>query len=278
MKKSMYRSLACAAFLLCAVGASAQMKTSYFMEGSIQRYEMNPALTPQRGYVSVVPFTQMGVNINNNFLSIDNFIYPYQGGHVTFMHSSVDADKFLRRLPPQPNFGADVKYGITSFGKYSTNHRYFWSFDWNVRVMADVGLPKDLFRALKSLGNGTYDMGGLSVNAMTYSEMAFGFAMPVVWDNLTIGGRLKFLVGMAHAEAHTNTLTLDIGEDSVSAMADGTIQASITGMDYSDIAVGEKIPLDGMFSFKERFSPNKIAGGLGFGGAIDLVQDIAVSC
>ena len=272
MKKTAYGLSIAAIFLLFASGTSAQMKTSYFMEGSIQRYEMNPALTPQRGYVSVVPFTQTGININNNFLSISNFIYPYQGGHVTFMHSSVDAGKFLGSLPAQPDFGADIKYGITSFGKYGRNHRYFWSFDWNIRAIADVGIPKELFRVLKSLGNGTYDMGDLQVNTMAYSEMALGFSMPVVWDNLTVGGRLKFLIGLGHAEARMSTLTLDMGEETVSAMADGTVRTSIPGYDFSNIAEGEAIPFETLF--RDRFDPNKIVGGLGVGAAIDLGAEL----
>ncbi len=272
MKNTAYKLLVAAVFVIFAAGASAQMKTSYFMEGSIQRYEMNPALTPQRGYVSVVPFTQSGINFNNNFLSISNFIYPYQGGHVTFMHSSVDAGKFMNSLPAQPDFGIDYKYSITSFGKYGRNHRYFWSFDWNIRTITDIGIPKDFFRVLKNLGNGTFDMGDLHMNAMAYSEMALGFSMPVVWDNLTVGGRLKFLVGLGHAEAHMSTLKLDIGEDKVSAMADGTIRTSIAGMDFSDIAVGDPIPFNSLFA--HRFSVNNLAGGLGIGAAIDLGAEL----
>ena len=53
MKRYIYALVALA--LLGVEGLSAQMKTSYFMEGSYFRTEMNPALVPTRGYVAV-PF------------------------------------------------------------------------------------------------------------------------------------------------------------------------------------------------------------------------------
>ena len=38
---------------LVAINASAQLRTSYFMEGSYFRNELNPALAPTRGYIAI---------------------------------------------------------------------------------------------------------------------------------------------------------------------------------------------------------------------------------
>lgn len=82
--KHIYKYLLAGVFALTAVAAGAQMKTSYFMEGSIPRYDMNAALTPMHGYVNMplLPIGAFGFNLNNNFLSLDNFIYPHNGKHV----------------------------------------------------------------------------------------------------------------------------------------------------------------------------------------------------
>ncbi len=80
MKKIKY--IALAIFLVgVASNASAQLKTAYFMEGSIPRYEMNVALTPLDGFVGVVPFSNnLQINLNNNYLSLETFLYPKKGG------------------------------------------------------------------------------------------------------------------------------------------------------------------------------------------------------
>ena len=54
--------------------ASAQSRNSYFMEGSYFRNDLNPALAPTRGYVALPGISGFGLNVTNNFLSIDNFI------------------------------------------------------------------------------------------------------------------------------------------------------------------------------------------------------------
>ncbi len=75
MKNRIYGLLVTTVSVFCSLAASAQMKTSYFMESAIPRYDMNAALTPAYGYVNF-PLLSFGANVNNNFLSVDNFIYP----------------------------------------------------------------------------------------------------------------------------------------------------------------------------------------------------------
>ena len=64
---------------LVAINASAQLRTSYFMEGSYFRNELNPALAPTRGYIAIPALSGVGVNLNSNILSVDNFLYKHNG-------------------------------------------------------------------------------------------------------------------------------------------------------------------------------------------------------
>ncbi len=262
MKKNIYRSLLTLVFALCAAVASAQMKTSYFMEGSIQRYEMNPALTPMHSYVNMplLPIGYLGINLNNNFASVDNFIYPYQGGHVTALHSSVGAKQFLSRMPRTSGLGTDVVYGLLGFGKYSKKHDYFWSFGWNLRIITDTGIPKEVFSILKDLRNGSYDIPDVTIDAVAYSEMALGFTMPVGWQNLVVGGRLKLLVGLLQAEASFNNLNMNVATDKVRATFGGEMHASISLLDYTNGMADENGNLD--FNEVTNFSGRLQAGNI----------------
>ena len=79
--------------------ASAQSLNSYFMEGSYFRNDMNPALTPTRGYIALPGMSGVGVNMSQNFISVDNFFYKRDGELVTALHGSVSANDFLGKLP-----------------------------------------------------------------------------------------------------------------------------------------------------------------------------------
>lgn len=269
MKKMIYRSLATLAFVLvAATSAQAQMKTSYFMEGSLPRYELNPALTPQNSYFRFA-FGGINVNVNNRLASFDKLLYPGQNGKtLTFMHPSVDAGKFLKSLSWHPNLGMNFNYNLFGFGRYASRSKYFWSVDFNIRTEVDVTLPKELFEIMKNFGNGVYPIDDMEIDAMVYSELALGFAMPVGWENLVVGGRLKFLMGHAHAGVTFDNMNLNVGEDEISATAAGRIQTNFPGMDMKG-AIGERQELGDVLDFGlDNFGGRDVLNG--YGAAIDL--------
>ena len=79
--------------------STAQMRTAYFMEGSYFRTDMNAALPPTRGYLQIIPVVGgVGVNLGNNYLSVNNFIYKKEDGLYTFLSGKVSSDEFLKKL------------------------------------------------------------------------------------------------------------------------------------------------------------------------------------
>ena len=114
------------------VVAAAQVRTSYFMEGSTFRTDMNPALAPTRGYINMPVLGGLGVGVNNNFLSIDNMLYPTENGLVLFMNKAVDRNDFLRRLPRNNNLGISLSEQIIGFGAHTK--RFFWSVGVNMKM------------------------------------------------------------------------------------------------------------------------------------------------
>ena len=154
---------------LCALAASAQIRTAYFMEGSYFRSDMNPALIPDRGYFTVPVISGLGMGINNNFLSVDNFIYSRDGETVTALDSRVGTSEFIDKLPKNGHFDFNANINLFSAG-FSTR-KMFWSFGANVRANVDMNVGKNLFYAMKNIGNGTYDLSSVSFDGSAYSEI-----------------------------------------------------------------------------------------------------------
>ena len=76
MKKIFSVLVAVVGMLMVVESAEAQLRTSYFMNGSTQRYDMNPALSPKRGYIAIPVVGSLNTSLETNFLSADNFFYP----------------------------------------------------------------------------------------------------------------------------------------------------------------------------------------------------------
>ena len=152
MKRFIPHTLLLAAALLTGgVRATAQMKTAYFMEGSVQRLDLNAALVPQRGYAAIPGMGNVGVEANSNFLSVRNFLYPAPDGDglVTFLHGSVGNREFLRRMRRNNHLEINVRENLLGFGGYA--RRYFWSFGLNLRSIRKRWLAFLQKRAIKGM-------------------------------------------------------------------------------------------------------------------------------
>ena len=195
------------------LSASAQSRNSYFMEGSYFRTEMNPALVPTRGYISLTPLGGIGVNLNNNFLSVNNFVYQRDGGLVTAFNSQVTADEFLKKLPTNCNLGADLRANLLGVGFY-TGHM-FWNFGANLRANVNAMMPSGLISVVKDLGgNGTIALDALNVNINAYFETYLGASIPI-GEHVNLGVRLKYLSSLYYGDISLKNSSVDLYEDRI---------------------------------------------------------------
>ncbi|MBQ8775491.1 MAG: hypothetical protein IJZ50_06560 [Alistipes sp.] len=230
---------------LCLVGvgsASAQSLTSYFMEGTYFRTQLNPALTTTRGYFNIPAVSGTGINVVNNFLSVDNFIYQRDGQLVTALHKSVSSDEFLGRLPDVNRLNANINTNILSVAFYTK--KIYWNLGVNARVDTNVNLSKDIFAVLKTLGNGTYDLIDTSIDANAYLETYFGTSFRVC-DWINVGLRVKFLVGLVNAHTDIDKMRAVVSPDGVTAELQGVVRGNAIFVDQSRVKPGEAI--DGEF-------------------------------
>ena len=231
--------------VLCGMAIStAQMRTSYFMEGSYFRTDMNAALAPTRGYIKIPAIGGLGVNLGNNYFSVNNFFYKKNDGLYTFMHNGVSADEFLGKLSNKGKLSVNLNTSLVGFGAHTK--KLFWSFGLNLRSNTEVTLSKDMFAALKNLSNGYYNLGDTHISHRDYMEAALGFAIPIK-EFMTFGFRVKGLVGIADASMQMDKMYLDINENVVKAELMGGIRANcpalrsnyplgaIDGVDFSQL-------------------------------------------
>lgn len=257
--------------LLAAVGvcggAAAQIKTAYFMEGSYFRTDMNPALAPTRGYIQMPALGGIGISMNNNFISVDNFLYKRDGKVVTFLNGGISTDEFLKKIPNTGKFDFDTQVNILGFGGHTK--KFFWNAGINVRANAELAMKKDMFRALKTLGSGRYDLTGTGIAAQSYLEAYVGFAIPVK-EYITVGFRVKGLVGAANAKGDITSMYAEVTDEAVRAELAGSIRANSPIL-RSDYEVGSKFkPKDLILDDMKDIAKNIKSGGV----AVDLGVEV----
>ncbi len=247
------------AALCLTVPIAAQNPTTYFMEGSTFRSQLNPALAPTCGYLNLPALSGIQVGMAGN-ISLDCVLFPRNGKLVTIFDNSVSAKEALSGLKSQNTLELNTKVNILGFGAYTKNRRNFWSFDINARVNGDVGLPYSLFEFLK-LGRNN-KIRGIGVNVDSYLEAGFNYSFsvdrPKKWY---VGVRPKMLIGVARARLAFDRFDVMLGEERWQVDAQGVLDITAAGVE-ADHMPGES------FEFGDLdMKPTKPAG---YGFAIDL--------
>lgn len=219
----MKRAILTIAALLFALTSFAQLRSAYFMEGSYFRTDMNPALTPTRGYLSLPVMGGFGMSINNNFLSVDNFVYKVGTETVTAFDNRVPTADFVDKLPKTGFFNFNSQLSLLSVGFNA--RKMFWNFGVNVKMSADVSMDKSLLYALKSIGNGTYNLSAVGFDTNVYTELYVGAARNVN-DWLRVGAKVKGLVGIENTHGALSDSHFSVTRSQIDASIYGTMRGS----------------------------------------------------
>lgn len=240
-----------------------QLRTSYFMDKSIARLAMNPAFRPERGYVLIPGIGSLGTSYTSNGLSLDDVLFTRGDKLVTFLDGSVDADDFLKRVRRNNQFNFDVATNLLSAGWFAG--RGFWTADISVKGVTTLRAPKSLFEFMKK-GNGesgqVYHIRDVNIYADSYLEAAVGYSRPVN-KRLVVGGKLKFLTGIANIDASIDHLRAELFEDRWKITSSGRMNATMKGLS----------PTFGLDSRDQEYIDDfdfDTPGAGGFGVAVDL--------
>lgn len=201
------------AIALTAGTASAQVSHAlYFMESVPQTNLLNPARQPRATMFIAIPGANAYVGESSNLKPLD-FFQKKDGVWLSPLNDGFDYSDLYDDYKKSMAIDADVNVGILGFGWRLDNGNYI-TFNVNERVSADVALPKDFLKIGDSgLPNNTLlDLAKLGVDAMAYTELAFGYSH-IVNENWTYGFRLKLLAGTGAVKTDNNKLDILTGEE-----------------------------------------------------------------
>lgn len=231
-KKSLFikRVISILVLAVAIVPASAQyLRSSYFMEGSADRIQLNPALRPTRGYVKIPVIGAINASANSNSLGTQDIIDVIDSDQDFYNN-----DKFFNRLSTNNRLNVNLNSDIISFGFYKGAG--FWSANIGLRTDINASIPKSLFEYLRIADNFDESMFGhtfdirnerLSINA--YTEIGVGYSRPIN-EKLTLGGKVKMLVGLGNLDMNVQQLSItENGTESI-IKSRGFLKTSFHGL------------------------------------------------
>lgn len=189
--------------------ANAQfLRTSYFMEGTHYRQQLNPALVPTQGYFNIPVLGSVNATVGSTSLGYQDIIDIIDDSDN--FYSNPD---FLSRLKDKNNLNVNINTEILSAGWYKGKN--FWSF--NVGVRADIGasLTRSMFTFLNEMDefednwrNSNYDISGQKLDINAYGEVGLGYARQIN-NRLTVGGKVKVLLGIGNMNLKINNVMMN---------------------------------------------------------------------
>lgn len=230
--------------LLLGMTVHAQyLRTSYFMEGTSSRLELNPGLQPMRGYFNIPVLGSFNVGTSSNVLGINDIVDVLDSEEDIFLN-----DDLYSRLKSDNRLNVNLKTDVLSFGWYAG--KGFWNV--NVGLRADVGasIPQSMFEYLRRVNN-TEDINGsfsnMNFNLNAYAEIGLGYSRQIT-EKLSVGGRVKVLLGIARAEMAVDNFDIYVDD-------------ALTNGDYTELNPYQTY---GSATVNARVSTTMKGGGLSF--------------
>ena len=189
-------------FVLGGTAQAQYLRSSYFMEGTSARLQLNPGLQPTRGYFNIPVIGSLNVSASSNVLGTSDIIDVLDSKNSLYSN-----DKLFDKLLQSDNrLNVNLNTDILSFGWY--RGKGFWTFNVGLRTDIGASLAKDMFSMMRNMKGfaledkaGTtanYDLSNQSVNVKAYAEVGLGYSRRIT-EKLTVGARVKVLLGLARA-------------------------------------------------------------------------------
>ena len=259
--------IACLIALISVTGAEgvyAQiLKSAYFLETSMQRQNFNPAFHTDKGFIAIPVLGGIGAQVETNSFLVDHFIYKRPDGSLTtFLDPSVDVNKFIGKLVDNNRLSQSLDVNIFSIG--FAKESGYWTGGISLRQNANIAIPKGAFELAK-LGPDSYSpIRKFEVNANTFLEVYAGYSRKLT-DNMTVGGRLKYLGGIGRTRMQITQFDVFSNEDKLYAKVNTTLDTYVKGLKNTAEGIQD---IDKYFDHYEMSN-----GGYGLAGnglAIDL--------
>lgn len=202
-------------FTVHCVGYAQFLRTSYFMEDTHYRQQLNPALAPGRGYLNLPVIGTFNASVNSSTLGyqdVMDIIDNSEGGDF------FKSDAFINKLDNLNNLNVNLSTDILSAGWYKGKN--FWSFNIGLRNDIGASIPKGMFEFMREMdGLSAYDnlerlsninqkVGHQSLEINSYAEIGVGLARNIT-ERLTVGARVKALLGVGNLKLDINNIAVN---------------------------------------------------------------------
>lgn len=264
--------------LLLAMLATAlrgqSLNSAYFIDDYKFRHDMNPAFANDQNYLALPLIGNILINTRGNF-GYDAVVMPNplagQAGQkqmTSFMNPYIDTSTALRGFSKGDNcIVGDVGIAVLSsgfkgYGGYNT-------IEINWKSSFGASLPYELLEFAKNTGNKTYDIGDISLTALSYAEIALGHSHDVS-ERLRLGAKIKVLLGMGRADLCMKNFKADLADDS-RWLIQGNAVADVSMKNFSYKEKVKDYRSDSRDNYHHVTGADMDKIGLsGFGMAIDL--------
>lgn len=219
------------------LGGAAQaqyLRSSYFMEGTSARLQLNPGLQPTKGYFNMPIIGSFNMSASSNVLGTSDIIDLMDSGSDLYSN-----DKLFDRLKADNRLNVNLNTDILSFGWY--RGKGFWSVNVGLRADFGAALAKDMFSMMRTMNgfaledvagtNQSYSLSNQTLNMKAYAEVGLGYSRRIT-EKLTVGGRVKVLLGLARVEMNINQFDLNLDVPNLRNYQDDASRGELSPSDW----------------------------------------------
>ncbi len=220
------RNLKVLATLLLGIAPMAMFaqfnRTTFFMEGVSFKQQLNPALAPSRGYVTVPFVGSINMGVSSNAISSEYF--------SDLLNSSKTADyfttdKFINQLKDNNRLNMSLASDLAAAGWWAGDG--FWNVNLSLKLDLDANIKRDVFefmRASRGMSDQSWANANLHTNGMqakinSYMEAGVGYTRPF-GDRLVLGAKVKLLFGIADINMKVDEITMQTNLRDIAANQD----------------------------------------------------------
>ena len=204
-------------------GAAAQTSLSlYYMENVPQSSLLNPARMPRCNVYVALPNLTFRAESN---IKESELFQNVNGQWHSFIDKDFDYNDLNKRFKNGAHINTQMSYNFLSVGWRT--ERSFWTVGITEHVNADASLPTAFVTMLdKGFSDGTrLDFSNMRLDMSIYRELAVGYSIALT-DQLTVGGKFKFLSGFASIKTDITRFDVTAGREQWTFDVDGSVSMS----------------------------------------------------
>lgn len=226
--------------------------TLYNLNETAQAHYLNPAFrTKAKVYVSF-PIGIQSFGVSHSGFKLNDLLQSRPQDDSLVLNPAMTISKMAKR-----NYLNVETYNEIFAFAFGVKDNYF-SFGVTNKFHSSLVYPKDLF-VFGFEGNGKTLLGqrasldGMGINLISYMEYAVGYNRKMN-EKLTVGGRIKFLSGIANVHMEKSELGITTNSETFALTIDGSVAVNTSGIKpfYDSLTPSNYNPSKKAYNFSNR--------------------------